>query len=169
MKKDSFVKDIFDVLLGVAIISFILLKFIVLPCEVKGTSMVPTLQDKDKGYSFIISRKLGIDRFDICVIKPKNTNEEKLLVKRIIGMPNETIEYKNNVLYIDGNRCIEDYLSNVLTEDFKVTLNEDEYYCLGDNRPVSKDSRYYGPFSKEEIVATNLFIFYPFSDFGVKK
>lgn len=169
MKKKSFIKDIFDVLLGVAIISFILLKLVLMPCEVRGTSMVPTLQNKDKGYSFIITRKFGINRFDICVIKPANNVEDKLIVKRVIGMPNELIEYKNNVLYINGRKCNEDYLHNVVTEDFSIQLNDNEYCCLGDNRPVSKDSRYYGAFKEDEIVATNLFIFYPFSDFGVKQ
>lgn len=169
MKKQSTIKDILEVVIGVAIISFILLKFILIPCEVHGTSMYPTLMDMDKGYSFIITKNFGIDRFDICVIKPKNVETEKLIVKRIIGMPNETIEYKNNVLYIDGESYKEEYLSDVVTEDLKIVLKDDEYYCLGDNRPVSKDSRYYGPFSSKEIVATNLFVFYPFSNFGVKR
>lgn len=169
MKKKSIIKDIFDVLLGVAIISFILLKFILIPCEVRGTSMVPTLQNGDKGYSFIITKNIDIHRFDICVIKPTNVDEEKLIVKRIIGMPNEVVEYKNNVLYIDGNKYEEGFLNNVVTEDFIMKLGDDEYCCLGDNRPISKDSRFYGTFSQDEIVATNLFVFYPFNNFGVKK
>ena len=169
MKKKSLLKDILDVVLGVAIISFILLKFILIPCEVNGTSMYPTLKDEDRGYSFIITRKLGINRFDICVIDPLSVTEEKLLVKRVIGMPNETIEYKDNILYIDGVAYDETYLHDVVTQDFKVKLGNDEYYCLGDNREVSKDSRYYGPFTSEEIVATKLFVFYPFENLGVKK
>ena len=169
MKKKSFIRDLFEILLGVAIISFVLLKFILIPCEVRGTSMLPTLLDKDRGYSFILTRNIGIDRFDICVIKPTNVDEEKLIVKRIIGMPNETVEYKNNVLYINGIEYEEEYLNNVFTEDFVMKLGDEEYCCLGDNRPVSKDSRYYGAFKEDEIIATNLFVFYPFSNFGVKK
>ena len=165
----SLLKDIIEVIIGVAIISFILLKFILVPCEVHGTSMYPLLKDNDRAYSFIITRKAGINRFDICVINVNDNGNEKLIVKRVIGLPNDTIEYKNNKLYVNGVLTNEDYLSGVNTQDLKITLADDEYYCLGDNRDVSKDSRYYGPFKGEDIIATNLFVIYPFKDFGVKK
>jgi signal peptidase I len=55
-----------------------------------------------------------------------------------------------------------------MTDVEPLTLGEDEYYCLGDNRPASRDSRYYGPFREESIVAKGAFILYPFDQFGVK-
>lgn len=168
-KKNTFVKDILQVIIGVAIISFVLLKFVVLPCQVNGDSMYPLLKDKDFAYSFIITKNIGIKRFDVCVVKTELEGNDRLLVKRIIGMPNDTIEYKNNELYINGVKTSENFLNDTKTNDFKVTLGEDEYYCLGDNRIVSRDSRFYGAFSKDQIVATNIFVIYPFRDFGVKK
>ena len=171
MKKEkSFIRDVIEVLVTVIVITFILTKFILMPCMVNGTSMYPTLHDNDRVYSFIITKNLGIKRFDICVISAFNTDaEEKLLVKRVIGMPNETVEYKDNKLYINGEYVEEDFLNDTTTNDFTVTLGEDEYYCLGDNRVVSRDSRYYGPFKKDVILATNIFVIYPFANFGVKK
>lgn len=128
--------------------------------------MYPTLHDGDKGFSFIITRNISINRFDICVIDPDDV--DYLLVKRVIGLPNETIEYKDNKLYVNGEYIKEDFLSNAYTYDFKVTLGEDEYYCLGDNRENSNDSRHYGAFSKDEIKSTKFFAYWPFSDFGMK-
>ena len=170
MKKNSLLKDILEVVLSVVVICFILINFILLPCEVHGRSMYPTLVEGERTYSFIITKMLGIKRFDICVVEAQSEEgDEKLLVKRVIGMPNETLEFKNNTLYINGEEVAEDFLGDdVITEDFKVTLGEDEYYCMGDNRPISKDSRYYGAFSKNDIKATKMFVLYPFSDFGMK-
>ena len=143
----------------------ILINFVFMPCVVNGSSMVPTYNDGEYGYSFIITKIFGIHRFDTAVIKP-DSEEEKLLVKRVIGMPGETVEYKDNKLYIDGVYMEEDYLSGVTTNDFKVELGEDEYYCLGDNRNISKDSRFYGPFEKRQIVSTHLLVVYPFASFA---
>lgn len=157
-------KEIIQIVVPVIVLTFILLNFVLLPVKVQGDSMFPTLVDDEFGYSFIITRNLGINRFDIVVIEV----EDKLLVKRVIGMPNETIEYINNELYIDGEYYEEDFLDKVTTEDFSFSLGEDEYYCLGDNRNVSKDSRFYGPFKKEDIKASKIFVIFPFNNFGLK-
>ena len=170
MKKTlRFIVDILEIVLGVAALSFVILKFLLFPCVVDGRSMNPTLQDGDRGYSFIITKIIGIKRFDIVVINVGSDGEDKNIVKRVIGLPNDTIEYKDNQLYINDVFVKEEYLGDVHTEDFIVTLAEDEYYCLGDNRDISKDSRYYGPFSSDQIISTNMFIISPKEDFGVKK
>ena len=149
------------------LIVFLLGKFVIQPIEVKGSSMEPTLYTDDRGVSFIITRNSGIKRFDICVIDSDRTTS--LLVKRVIGLPGETIRYEDGKLYVNGEYVEEYFLEDTKTGDLEVTLGDDEYYCLGDNRRVSRDSRYYGPFSKKEIKATNVFIYYPFSDLGLKK
>lgn len=168
-KKSFFNSFIFDFLVAFLCCT-LLFNFVLKPCQVDGTSMVPTLADGDKGYSFIITKKLGIKRFDICIIQATLEGKDRLLVKRCIGMPNETIEYKDNRLYINDEYVPEDFVKeNSVTNDFKVELGEDEYYCLGDNRNVSRDSRFYGSFSSKDILATNFFAIYPFKNFGVKK
>lgn len=167
-RKHSLLVDILEVVISVAIISFILIKFIVLPCQVHGLSMFPTLKDKARGYSFVITKNIGINRFDICVVDVKSESE-KLLVKRVIGLPNETVEYRDNKLFIDGEYIEENFLDGVTTNDLTIKLGDDEYFCLGDNRDISKDSRYYGPFKEDKILATKILIIYPFDEFGVKK
>ena len=169
MKKRIFsvLKDFLQILISSALIVFISSKFLFFSAEVVGTSMYPTLQDGDRGFSFIILRNIEIKRFDICVVDSNKTSD--LLIKRVIGLPNETVEYKNNKLYINGEYIKEDFLDDdVFTNDFSYTLKDGEYFCLGDNREVSRDSRYYGSFTKEEIISTSFFAYYPFNRFGSK-
>lgn len=166
-KAKSVLLETLQIILTAFVIVFICFKFLFISAIVEGSSMYPTLHDGDRGFSFIISKNIAIERFDICVIDADNINY--LLVKRIIGLPGETIEYKDSKLYVNGEYIEEDFIGeDVNTYDFKVTLNDNEYYCLGDNRENSNDSRHYGPFTKEEIKSTKFLIYYPFSDLGMK-
>lgn len=164
MKKKNVFIDALEVIALALIITYLLFTFVLISAKVNGASMYPTLQDGEFGYSFVITKNMGINRFDICVVNVEN----KKLVKRVIGLPNETVSYKDNQLYIDGTPVKDVVDFDVYTSDFEVTLGEDEYYCLGDNREISRDSRYYGSFNKEDIVSTHLFVFYPFDQFGYK-
>lgn len=165
-KLKGFIKDLLEAFFIAIVIVVILFKFVLMSVEVSGSSMEPTLCSYERGMSFIISKNIGINRFDICVIDSEKS--DAYLVKRVIGLPNETIEYIDNKLYVNGEYVEEDFLDNVYTRDFSYTLGDNEYYCLGDNRNVSRDSRFYGPFTYEEIKATHIFIYYPFPLFGYK-
>lgn len=165
-----------DTLIAVAIV-FVVFHFIVRPVEVIGSSMYPTLQDKEYGISNVIGTKLGtIDRFDIVIIHIEEKNE--YIVKRVIGLPGETVSYEDGQLYINGEAMDEPFLNEDYVNTYEdgtfmsdvepITLGDDEYYCLGDNRPHSSDSRYYGPFSKEDIIAKGVVVIYPFSKAGVR-
>lgn len=164
----KFLIDVVEVIAVSLIIVFLLFKFVMISAEVDGRSMEKTLYTGDRGVSLVIKRNMGINRFDICVIDTDKA--DYLLVKRVIGLPNETIEYKNNALYVNGVEYEEDFLyKGCYTADLKIELGDDEYLCLGDNRMISKDSRYYGPFNGDEIKSTGYFVFYPFERMGVKK
>ena len=112
--------------------------------------MNPTLHNNRLGLGLktILS---DINRFDIVIID----TEDKYLIKRAIGLPGETVEYKQNTLYIN-NREVKDEYNFGHTEDFKVYLDRNQYFCMGDNRENSADSRVYGPFSKSDIKAVSL-------------
>lgn len=166
-KVKGFLKDLFQIGLTSIVIVLVCFNFLFISAQVHGTSMYPTLQNNDRGFSFILTKNISINRFDICVIDSIKASE--LLVKRIIGLPNEKVTYKNNKLYINDQFVLEPFLdSDVYTEDFEIYLGDNEYFCLGDNRSVSKDSRYYGSFKKEEIKSTKYFVYYPFSRIGFK-
>lgn len=151
----------------ITIVAVVLVKqYIVTPVEVNGSSMYPTLEDGD----IMILNRVGIklsslDRFDIVVID----NGDSLLIKRVIGLPNEKIRVENNILYINGEKVEEPFLDeSVLTEDFEYVTSEDCYFVMGDNREVSLDSRMLGCFNEKDIKGTAGFTIYPFNRLGNK-
>ena len=165
-KDENFLFDLLkDILISLVII-VIMINFIAIPVRVDGTSMYPNLHDGDFGFSGIFTKWFGIDRFDVVVIDSPKTSSR--IVKRVIGLPGETIEYKDNQLYIDGVEYDEPYLDeSAITEDFSVTLADDEYFMIGDNRRVSRDSRYYGPFTAEDVMAKGVLVLWPLGNIGV--
>lgn len=162
----NFVFEFLKSLLISIVIVTLVIKFIAIPVRVTGSSMYPNLHDGDFGFSGVITKTAGYERFDVVVLENDETKQK--IVKRIIGMPNEHIEYKNSELYINGELVEEEFIDEyVYTNDFEYQLGDDEYFCLGDNREVSQDSRFYGPFNSQDIVAKSILILYPFRDFGV--
>ena len=111
-----------------------------------------------------------ISRFDIVVIK---VNGNKL-VKRVIGLPGEHIEYKDNKLYVNGTYVKEDFIDTT-TKDFDTvifgnnSIPDNYYFVLGDNRNNSVDSRIIGLINKNEIIGTTNFSIFPFTRFGIVK
>lgn len=157
---------------AIIIIVIILIRtFIVTPVRVNGTSMDTTLKNGE----IMILNKLkykfkDIKRFDIVVVDYKG---EKL-IKRIIGLPGETLKYENSILYINDEE-VEEYFKNQETLDFDIKdLNYDVipdncYMVLGDNRRDSLDSRYLGCIDKKDIIGSANLVLYPFNSFGIKK
>lgn len=132
-------------LIIIAILFVAIMRTLFKPTLISGTSMEPTYHQDQYviGHWF-----LNVDRFDVMVIDVG----DKELIKRVVGLPNETIEFKDNVLYVNGN-IVEDTYANGSTEDFAITLGPDEYFCMGDNREHSIDSRYYGTFTYKSFNA----------------
>ena len=109
-------------------------------------------------------RTSRLKRFDIVVVD----NGKDYLIKRVIGLPGEEIEYKDNKLYVNGKE-VNDKYGNGKTSDFKVKVGKNKYFVLGDNRTNSLDSRYYGSFNKKKILGKTSFTVFPFNRFGNKK
>ena len=142
--------------------------------QVIGVSMNPQLKDGD----ILILNKIkyrffDVERGDIVAVQFKDTN---YIVKRIIGLPGDTISIKNNQIYINGNLYEEDYLSkDVITEDFELTelgydkIPDGYYFVMGDNRTNSTDSRSFGTVSRDQILGKTSLTIFPFSRFGNKK
>lgn len=138
--------------------------FFISPALVSGSSMEDTLYDGELVIVNKIALKSGIDRFDIVIV---NIGDE-LLIKRVIALPNEKIEYKNNVLYINGEK-IEIPFEFEDTEDFVHTTADDEYFVMGDNRDVSQDSRVLGAFNIKSIKGKVNLVLFPFNKIGFVK
>lgn len=173
----KFLKWFFDTVLYLAVIvimTFLMVRFVAQRTEVFGTSMVPTLESGDQ----LIADKLTYHfrepkRFEI-VIFPFEYEEETYFIKRVIGLPGETVQIDyDGVIYINGERLDESYGNAVMENPGiaadGIVLGEDEYFVLGDNRNISKDSRSadVGPIRREEILGRAFLRIYPFSKFGV--
>ena len=143
--------------------------FIVTPVIVSGDSMKPNLHNGD----LLLERKIGynstnIKRFDIVVIK--EGKEE--IIKWIIGLPGEHISYKNNKLYVN-DKVLEENFDFRKTNDFNLeeicscnSIPEGKYLVLGDNRPISKDSRMIGLIDEKDILGKAVYRIWPISKFG---
>lgn len=175
-KKQSFWEIVRFILLA-AVIVLPIRFFIVDPFVVSGLSMFPTFNDKDYLIVDQLSYELGSPkRNDVVIFKypldPKNDpkrnifarffNPGKYFIKRVIGLPNETVEINGSVVTIknekhpDGFTLDEPYVKNTSNDHKSYTLKDDEYFVMGDNRSGSSDSRYWGPVKKEFLTGRAL-------------
>jgi signal peptidase I len=157
--------------IAVAIV-FIVRTFLFAPYIVEGASMEPTLHNQEKIFVNKLTAVTGFDRGDIVIIKGSEDN----YVKRIIGLPGDQIEVKNDQLFVNGELVKESYLSYnrevaeqmgvYLTEDFEtVTVPKNQYFVMGDNRLVSMDSRNgLGLIKEDQIVGSPEFVYFPFRE-----
>ncbi len=181
-KKENVKIEILDFLritLICFIFVFLCVKFIFRPVTVDGLSMYPTLKDQEFGFSNIFSTFVGDPkRFDVVVAEYEPTG--KLWVKRVIGLPGETVQFLNDKLYINGKYVEEKFLdkdyiaeqtnngATQFTDDFgPFKLGNDQYLLCGDNRKISYDSRKVGPFRKKDIVSKYVYVVYPFDQMGI--
>ena len=152
----------------IIVVVVLIRSFIVTPVVVNGTSMYPTLKDKD----IVLLKKFdkNIERFDIIVFNYNNSR----LIKRVIGLPGEHVKYVNGILYIN-NEKIEDVELDVETYNFYLEdlgydkIPDDYYFVLGDNREVSQDSRIIGLVSKKDICGVGVFRIFPLNKIGIVK
>ena len=147
----------------IIVVVLLLRAYVVTPIRVNGLSMYDTLE----GDEIMILWKLGeIERYDIVVADVKVSESDDVVIKRVYGLPGETISCEDGKIYINGS-LIEDEYGYRETSDFgPVTLGENEYFLLGDNREISLDSRVFGKVTRDEIEGTTNFILLPFKKFG---
>ncbi len=158
------------------VVGLLLVVFVVQRNEVVGSSMEPNLMNQDQLLVQKITKLFssGIRYGDIITIDAKGLpyhNGDNNIIKRVVGLPGDFIEIKDGYVYRNGQRVDEIYLDNVDTSERKteyssVMLGDDEFYILGDNRPVSLDSRTFGPVDRSRIVGEVLIRFYPLDHFG---
>lgn len=140
---------------------------------VSGSSMLDTLHD---GESMLVEkvsyRFKDPSRFDIIVFYPYGRDDkEDYYVKRVIGLPGETIQIKGKDIYINGEILEENYGKDPISDEGiaiePITLADDEFFVLGDNREISEDSRIFGPVKKSDIEGHAVIRIYPLDEFGL--
>ena len=148
-----------DLTLGV-IIALILRRFVCVLCYVKGKSMMDTLHNGEIVFALRKHKRTRLQRFDIVLCRyPKRKG---LFVKRVIGLPGETIAVTENILHVDGEPVEENFpRRRHLVDMSERIVPEGAYFLMGDNRPASSDSRRIGAIAQEEIVAVVKRVIFP--------
>ncbi|MEK7539517.1 MAG: signal peptidase I [Patescibacteria group bacterium] len=162
--------------------------FIIDPFVVSGLSMFPTFNNGDYLMVDQLSYELGSPkRGDVVIFKypldPKNDlkrnfilrsfNPGKYYIKRVIGLPNETVDIKGSAVTItnkehpEGFTLNEPYVKNISNNTVNFELKDDEYFVMGDNRSGSSDSRYWGPVKKKFLMGRALLRLLPINKIGI--
>ncbi|AOR24172.1 signal peptidase I [Clostridium taeniosporum] len=168
--KIAFLKDWLIPILIALILGILINKFIFFSVFVPTGSMIPTINKDNKALVTRVNNINSLKRGDIVVFQSDELN--KVLVKRLIGLPGDKIKIKNGIVFINGKELIEDY---VKIKDYSYSNNfevpKNKYFFLGDNRPDSNDARFWeNPYiDASDIKGKFKFIFYPFKDFGFAK
>ena len=174
------IKEVLKTVLFVALFGLLLFslrQYVFTPVIVKGDSMDPTLHD---GERVIAMKNTQISRCDIITFEAPD-EVGKNYIKRVIGLPGDVVEYREDTLFINGAAYEEPYLSAFrskltdgypLTSDFTMAdfgveqIPEGKLLVLGDNRRISKDSRTIGLIDQSAVLGDVKFIFWPLKDFG---
>jgi signal peptidase I len=176
----AFFLDIIETVVIALSIFLILYLFIMQPHQVNGQSMDPTFHHAEYVMTDKLSYKFGIpQRGDVVVFKappaancPEGSGCD--FIKRVIGLPGDTIEVRNNQLIINGIPLSENYLASTIktlpgqyTSQGIVTVPPDSYFVVGDNREHSSDSRAWGPVTFDHIVGKVFFRYWPLTRAGI--
>jgi len=170
----AFILDIIETIVVALAIFVVCYLFLFQPHQVKGSSMYPNFHDGEYILTDKVSYRFGLPkRGDVVVFKaPKN--EEVDYIKRIIGLPGDTVRVQDGKVYINDKLTIESYLPSDFptfpgtfsAEGANETVPDGSYFVLGDNRNHSSDSREWGFVTKAEIVGKAFFRYWPIGEIG---
>ena len=155
----------------IAVIATVLInKFLIYKVYIPSTSMVPTI---NKGDQLFVTRVYNPEKLktgDIVVFYSRENKDT--YIKRLIGCPGDNVKIEKGVVYVNGEKINQDYVVNNDTFSGEYDVPKGKYFFLGDNRPVSKDSRKWvkTPYvDEDDIEAKAVLRVYPFKDFGLLK
>ena len=171
-----FLLDIAQTLILAAAAFVVVYMFLFRPFEVKGESMFPNFKDSQYLITNIIGLKLNSPKLGEVIVFKSPTEPDKDFIKRVIGVPGDTVMVKESHVYLNGKMLDETkYLlpsvvtsgGSFLREGEQVTVPEGYFFVLGDNRPFSSDSREWGFVPKNNIIGDSFFVYWPIKSAGV--
>lgn len=168
-RKKKFIKEAREWILLIActlLAVFLIRTYIFEPIVVDGPSMNETLFTGDRVFVTKFDYLFGEpERGNVVICHYPNSREN--YIKRMVGLPGDTIEVRNGVTYINGESLNEEFIAHPTLRDYgPTTLGADEYFVMGDNRANSNDSRMVGPLSKSQIIGKVRYLFFPFDRVG---
>ena len=167
--KDTILNEIIEWIKSLAIagiLAFLIHTFLFAVVIVSGPSMETTLHNGERLIlNKVVYHFTSPERGDIVVFHANNKDD---YIKRVVGLPGEKLEYKNNQLFINDEPVEEPYLTNTITKDVPATIiPEGMLYVMGDNRTNSTDSRFLGPISMEKVVGRVKILIWPLNRFNI--
>lgn len=166
----TFLFDTIQTILLAASVFLVIYLFLFRPFEVSGESMFPTFKNSE----FILTNLIGLRFGDLkrgeVIVFQAPTDHDKDYIKRVIGIPGDTVEVRDGHVYLNGKLLNEtEYLADsvvtspgaFLREGEPVTVPQEKYIVLGDNRPHSSDSREWGFLRKDELIGKSFFVYWP--------
>lgn len=173
----SHIVDFIQTLVVFAAIGTAIYFFIAQPHKVSGSSMVPNFHNGDYIITDKVSYKVGDPQHGDIIVFKNPRDESQDFIKRIIGVPGDTIKVENGVVSVNGTQIPEPYLPSGLftenrayfTEGKEVTVEDGKYVVFGDNRPNSSDSREWGFITKAEIIGKVFLRYWPANQIGIIK
>ena len=166
----AFLLDSVQTFLIAAAVFLIIYAFLFRPFEVKGDSMYPNFHDQEYVITNLIALRFTTPKLGDVVVFKAPPDPTKDYIKRVIGVPGDTVQVKDGKVYLNGKLLDE---SAYLKPDIKtdegaflkegqiVTIPTDEYLVMGDNRVYSSDSREWGFVKKDELIGESLFVYWP--------
>ncbi len=171
-KKESFFKELIRLALIAVLVVIPFRIFIAQPFIVNGASMEPTFQNGDYLIVDQLSYRFNEPKRGSVLIFKYPKDPSKYFIKRIIGLPGENISIKDGEVYVknrEGEFALEEpYIKYVKNESLNITLSEEEFFVMGDNRLGSADSRLWGPLPKNLIVGRPVIQLFPFNKISIK-
>ena len=150
------------IVLAIAVSIFLVTRLVIQNFVVDGRSMNPNLADKQ----WILVNKLdNPERGDIIVFN-RPQHDPPVLIKRVIGLPGETVKIEDGKVYIKGKLLTESYITEPTTDNGTWTVPDDHYFVLGDNRDDSSDSPDWGFVPEADIIGTAWLRIWPLSSWG---
>lgn len=171
----SFILDFLETIVVALSIFVVVYLFFFQPHQVKGSSMEPNFHDNEYILTDKISYRFNQPQRGQVIIFKAPTNPDLDYIKRIIGLPGDTVKVTSGYVYVNGVKLNEYYLhdqtsilgNGFLKEGEAIKVPEGDYFVMGDNRPHSSDSREFGPIVKSAIIGKALIRYWPLSQFGV--
>jgi signal peptidase I len=164
-----FFREILETVLPAILIALLINIFVGQATRVEGQSMEPSLHtDQRLVVEKVTYRFHGPERFDVVVLRLPEQSDE-LLIKRVIGLPGETVEIKGSHVYINGTMLDEPFLTEAMRQGRQITVTVPplHIYVLGDNRNHSNDSRSFGPIPLDNVIGRAWVSYWPLEEVGL--
>ncbi|TZE83371.1 signal peptidase I [Calorimonas adulescens] len=159
-----------EVIVVAFVIAFLIRGFIFEPITVNGDSMIPTLHNGDDLIVFKLPYRFSPPKYGDIIVFKYPSDPRYHYIKRVIGLPGDSIEIKDGEVYVNGKKLIEPYINEKTLMDFKLDkVPDDTVFVLGDNRNWSRDSRYpdVGPVPFKNIIGKATIRIWPLNKFGL--